>query len=129
MNITRLSAVRERYMQDGLPIRLGGLAANLMRIASVAVASVADHPANRQVVDSLLEESKFFIEWTAPDASIDEQEALVELQIRLALWQLRWYPGSADPARRAHLAQEARTWAAQVLEMSGLLSEIGRDAQ
>ena len=124
MNITRLSAVRERYMQDGLPIRLGGLAANLMRIASVA-----DHPANRQVVDSLLEESKFFIEWTASDTSIDEQEALVELQIRLALWQLRWYPGSADPARRAHLAQEARTWAAQVLEMSGLLGDIGRDAQ
>ena len=129
MNITRLSAVRERYMQDGLPIRLGGLAANLMRIASVAVASVADHPANRQVVDSLLEESKFFIEWTAPDASIDEQEALVELQIRLALWQLRWYPDSTDPAKRAYLAHEARFWARQVLEMSGLLSEIGRDAQ
>jgi hypothetical protein len=129
MNITRLSAVRERYMQDGLPIRLGGLAANLMRIASVAVASVADHPANRQIVDSLLEESKFFIEWTAPHASLDEQEALVELQIRLALWQLRWYPDSNDPVKRARLAQEARSWATEVLEMSGLLIETGRNAE
>ena len=129
MNITRLSAVRERYMQDGLPIRLGGLAANLMRIASVAVASVADHPGNRHVVDSLLEESKFLIEWTVPDTSIDKQEALVELQIRLALWQLRWYPDSNDPAKRAHLAHEVRAWATQVLEMSGLLGDVGRDAQ
>ena len=129
MNITRLSAVRERYMQDGLAIRLGGLAANLMRIGSVAVASVADHPGNRHVVDSLLEESKFFIEWTAPDTSIDKQEALVELQVRLALWQLRWYPDSNDPVKRARLAYEVRAWATQVLEMSGLLGNVGRDAQ
>ena len=129
MDIARMRAVRERYMQDGLPVRLGGLAANLMRIASVAVASVADHPANRQVVDSLLEESKFFIEWTVPDTSIDKQEALVELQIRLALWQLRWYPDSNDPVKRARLIQEVRAWAAQVLEMSGLLGNMGRDAQ
>jgi len=124
MDIARMSAVRERYMQDGLPVRLGGLAANLMRIGSVA-----DHPGNRLVVDSLLEESKFFIEWTAPDTSIDKQEALVELQIRLALWQLRWYPDSNDPAKRAHLVREVRAWATQVLEMSGLLGDAGRDAQ
>lgn len=122
MNITRRNAVRARYMRDGLPIRLGGLATNLMRIASVA-----DHPANRQVVDSLLEESKFFIEWTAPDASLDKQAALVELQIRLAVWQLRWHPDSTDPAQRARLAQEARVWANRVLEMSGLLSEKGAE--
>ena len=129
MDIARMRAVRERYMQDGLPVRLGGLAANLMRIGSVAVASVADHPGNRHVVDSLLEESKFFIEWTVPDTSIDKQEALVELQIGLALWQLRWYPDSNDPVKRAHLVQEVRAWAAQVLEMSGLLGDTGRDAQ
>jgi len=117
MGITTLEAVRERYMQDGLPIRLGGLATNLMRIASVA-----DHPGNRQVVDSLLEESKFFIEWTAPDASLDKQGALVELQIRLARWHYGWHSGSANQAKRARLAREARAWAEQVLEMSGLLT-------
>lgn len=119
-----MSVVQERYMRDGLPIRLGGLATNLMRIASVA-----DHPGSRDVVDSLLEESKFFVEWTAPDASLDKQAALVELQIRLAVWQLRWRSDSADPAQRAHLAQEARAWAEQVLEMSGLLSEQGGSVQ
>jgi len=104
-------------MQDRLPIRLGGLATNLMRIASVA-----DHPGNRQVVDSLLEESEFFIEWTAPDAPLDKQAALAALQIRLARWHYGWHRDSADQAKRARLAQEARAWAAQVLEMSGLLT-------
>ena len=120
MNVTRLDAVRERYMRDGLPIRLGGLATNLMRIASVA-----DHPGNRHVVDSLLEESKFFIEWAAPDATLDKQAALVELQIRLARWHYGWHRDSADQAKRTHLAQEARAWAEQVLEISGLLTEKG----
>ena len=124
MNITRLSVVQERYMRDGLPIRLGGLATNLMRIASVA-----DHPGSRDVVDSLLEESKFFVEWTAPDASVDKQAALVELQVRLAVWQLRWHSDFTDPAKRAHLAREARVWADGVLEMSGLLSEKGESVQ
>jgi hypothetical protein len=118
MSITRLDAVRERYMRDKLPIRLGGLATNLMRIASVA-----DNPGNHQVVDSLLEESKFFIEWTAPDATLDKQAALVELQIKLARWHYGWHRDSTDRGKRVHLAQEARAWAKQVLEMSGLLTE------
>jgi len=118
MSNTRLDAVQERYMRDRLATRLGGLATNLMRISSVA-----DHPENRQVVDNLLKESKFFIEWTAPDATLDKQVALVELQIKLARWHYRWHHDSADQAKRDHLAQEARTWAEQVLEMSGLLTE------
>jgi len=105
-------------MRDGLATRLGGLATNLMRIASVT-----NHPGNRLVVDSLLEESKFLIEWTVPDATLDKQAALVELQIRLARWHYGWHRDSVDQAKRAHLAQEARTWAEQVLEMSGLLTE------
>lgn len=122
MDATRLNALRERYMQDRLPIRLGGLATNLMRIASVA-----EHSGNRQVVDRLLEESKFFIEWTAPDTSLDKQMALVELQVRLAVWQHRWPRDLTDRTKRAHLAREARTWAERVLEMSGLLTEEGAE--
>ena len=120
MDTTQLRAFRERYMQDRLPIRLGGLATNLMRIASVA-----EHPGNRQVVDRLLEESKFFIEWATPDTSLDKQAALVELQVRLAVWRHRWPRDFADQTKGVHLAREARIWAEQVLEMSGLLTEEG----
>jgi len=122
MDAMRLNTLRERYMQDRLPIRLGGLATNLMRIASVA-----EHPGNRQVVDRLLEESKFFIEWTAPDTPLDKQAALVELQVKLAVWHHRWPRDLADQTKGAHLAREAHTWAERVLEMSGLLTEEGAE--
>ena len=118
MDAAKLNALRERYMQDRLPIRLGGLATNLMRIASVA-----EHPANRQIVDRLLEESKFFVEWTAPDASLDRQTELVELQVRLAVWHHRWPSDLTDQTKKTQLAREARIWAEQMLEMSGLLTE------
>jgi len=122
MDTAKLNALRERYMQDGLHIRLGGLATNLMRIASVA-----EHPGNRQVVDRLLEESKFFVEWTAPDTSLDKQTALVELQVRLAVWHYKWPHDLTDQTKRTQLAREARIWAEQVLEMSGLLTEEGAE--
>ncbi|TXT23563.1 MAG: hypothetical protein FD131_5196 [Rhodocyclaceae bacterium] len=50
--------VRQRFLRDPLPIRLGGLAADLARIASFS-----ENPANRHAVASLLEEGKYFAEW------------------------------------------------------------------
>ena len=40
---------RERYLRDALPVRLGGLAANLRRVSSFA-----QHAANREAIESLL---------------------------------------------------------------------------
>jgi hypothetical protein len=91
------------------------------------IASVAKHSGNRQVVDHLLEESKFFIEWTAPDTSLEKQTALVELQVRLAVWHHRWPRDFFDQTKGAHLGREARIWAEQVLGMSGLLTEEGAE--
>ncbi len=110
------AALRERYLRDKLPVRLGGLAANLARIKSFS-----DHPDHRNVVESLLEESKFFIEWTAPDAEFELQAELVEIQLQLARWQRSWRDIWADPAQRAAVAEKARVWSERVLKMSGLL--------
>ena len=109
-------AIRERYMRDPLPICLGGLAADLARIQSFS-----DHPAHRDVVMGLIEESRFFIEWTAPDAELEKQVALVELQRQLTCWQRSWAHIWADPGRRADVAEQAGVWAERVLGMSGLL--------
>lgn len=57
------TAVRERYLRDNLSVRLGGLAANLSRINSFAA-----HDASREAVESMIDESKLFIEWTAAEA-------------------------------------------------------------
>lgn len=114
--MTELAAIRERYLRDELPVRLGGLAANLARIKSFS-----DHPDHRDVVASLLDESKFLIEWTAPDAELESQAALVELQLQLARWQHAWSDIWADPTRRKAVAEQAGAWSKRILEMSGLL--------
>jgi len=109
-------AIRDRYLRDPLPIRLGGLAANLARVESFS-----NHPDHRDVVERLVEESKYFIEWTALDASLNLQAELVELQRHLAQWQYHWVDIWADPRRRATVAQQAGVWSKKILERSGLL--------
>jgi hypothetical protein len=111
------STIRERYLRDDLTIRLGGLAANLSRIKSFAV-----HEASRAVVESLIDESKYFIEWTAADTDSDTAAKLVELQIQLARWQLNWTNIWSDPAQRSKMAEQASAWSQRVLEISGLLN-------
>lgn len=108
--------IRERYLRDELPIRLGGLAANLARIKSFST-----HATNYEVVESLLDESKFFIEWTAIDADLNTAAELVELQIQLARWQRTWASIWADPTQRLNIVEQSRLWSERVLAMSGLL--------
>lgn len=110
------SAVRERYLRDALPTRLGGLAANLSRIKSFAA-----HDASRDAVESLIDESKYFIEWTAAEAETQTAAELVTLQIHLARWQCNWSRIWADPEQRRGLAEESSVWSKRVLELSGLL--------
>jgi hypothetical protein len=111
------SQIRERYLRDGLPIRLGGLAANLSRIKSFAASE-----ASRETVENLIDESKMFIEWTAAQADMNTAQRLVELQIQLARWQLQWQIMWPDEKKRNQLAEQASTWSQQVLQMSGLLN-------
>lgn len=112
------TAKRERYLRESVPNRLGELAANLARITSFC-----GNDLNSDAVGSLIEESKFFIEWTAIDAGIDQAAELVELQVQLALWQLGWSSNWVNEAKRETVAEQAKTWSNRVLEMSGLLPE------
>lgn len=110
------TALQERYLRDSLPVRLGGLAANLRRIGSFS-----GQAANGQAVESLLDESKHFIEWTARDAEIEVAAELVELQVQLARWQRNWNHIWAATAQRQQVGQEAQIWSDRVLKLSGLL--------
>ena len=110
------SAIQGRYLRDTLPVRLGGLAANLSRIKSFAA-----HDASRDAVESLIDESKYFIEWTAADSETQTAAELVALQIQLARWQCDWSRIWADPEQRRRLAEESSVWSKRVLELSGLL--------
>jgi hypothetical protein len=112
------TAKRERYLREAVPTRLGELAANLARIRSFS-----ENDLNRDAVAHLIEESKFFIEWTAIDAGIDQAAELVELQVQLARWQLSWSTIWADNSQRTKVSEQAKVWSDRVLEMSGLLLE------
>lgn len=110
------SAIQERYLRDTLPVRLGGLAANLRRIKSFAA-----HEASRDAVESLIDESKYFIEWIAAEAESQTAAELVSLQIQLAQWQYGWVQIWADRTQRRQVAEAASVWSKRVLELSGLL--------
>jgi len=110
------NALRERYLSDLLPDRLGGLSANLARIKTLTGKAIS-----KNTIEYLIRESKFFIEWTAMDTDIDTTVELVELQLQLALWQLRWTKIWADPAQRMEVAEQAKIWSDRILARSGLL--------
>ena len=105
-----LEAIKTRYLQDDLRVRLGGIAANLARIAFCS-----SDPADWETVQSMLEESKFFIEWTAPQAPLNVKAPLAELQIQLALWHLVWPQVYTNPQERERLGQLSRTWSQEIL--------------
>lgn len=115
--MTDWTSIRERYLRETVPTRLGGLAANLGRIKSFA-----SHGSSAGVVASLMEESKHLIEWTAADTDINSMAELVELQVELARWQRRWVAVSGNPDDRIRLSRAAGVWAQRLLEMSGLLA-------
>jgi len=68
--------LRQRFLRDPLPVRLGGLSATLGRISSSARESQSP-----SVVADLLDEAKHLIEWTAADAELQTAAELVQIQL------------------------------------------------
>jgi hypothetical protein len=111
------TAIRERFLKDDISIRLGGLAANLGRIKSFA-----NNENNKALVESLIDESKHFIEWTAHETEIETAAQLVELQVQLALLQIKLNSIWLKPEQRKLISEKSNEWSQQVLLASGLLS-------
>jgi len=105
---------KERYLSDPLPYRLAGLAADLGRVASSA-----RHAAGSASVAQMLEESQYFIEWTAAEAEPEIAAELVDIQRMLALWRKAWPEAQHNPAQRTLLSVQAKKWSDQVLNYSG----------
>ena len=102
--------IQARYLQDTLPVRLIGLAANLGRVASSA-----RRPTGAAAVAATLEESQHFIEWTAVDAPIEIAGELANMQVLLALWRRAWPEAQHRPLQRSLLAAQAKQWSDQAL--------------
>ncbi|KPJ58635.1 MAG: hypothetical protein AMJ46_13925 [Latescibacteria bacterium DG_63] len=111
-----VAVIRERYLRDAVPVRLGGLAASLARVESLS-----EHPGHKEVVASLLEECRYFIEWTGAEADLETQVELMEVQRQLARWHYAWNEIWDDPVRRSSVAAEAGRWSRRILGFSGLV--------
>ncbi len=116
--MTNLIERKERYLRDALPIRLGGLAANLARVKSFS-----RNDSNQNAVFDLFEESKHFIEWTARDAEIETTVELIEMQLQIAVWQNQWRKNWDNETNRELLAKTSGDWSRKLLERSGLLDK------
>jgi len=112
---------RERFLRDPLSVRLAGLAADLARVASSA-----RHETGAESVATMLEESQYYIEWTAAEAEPEIAVELVDIQRMVALWRKAWPEAQANRTQRTLLSVQAKKWADQVLEWSGLAYNAGR---
>jgi len=112
------NALKERYLSDLLPNRLGGLSANLARIKTLTGKAISQN-----TIEYLIRESKFFIEWTASEMDIDQAAELVDIQRLLSRWQRHWSQIWTDTEAISQVSIVAKQASERVLEMSGLLSE------
>jgi hypothetical protein len=105
-------------MRDGPQLRLGALASNLARIKSFS-----EDVEHKDEVARLVEESAFFIEWTAADVDAAQRVTLLELQRALVGWRRSWDSIWEDADRRAEVADVAATWSTRLLRAAGLLPD------
>ena len=105
-------------MRDALPVRIGGIAANLSHLKNAARQEELYTLAHR-----LIEETRWFIEWSGPEAEIEITAYLVEIQRELTAWKSCLATIWQNPEEREHLARQSETWSQKVLELSGLLGE------
>lgn len=109
---------QERFVRDVVPIRLGGVSANLARIHAASM-----HDEHSELVRNMLKDSEYLIEWTAPDAEVDVAGELVELQVQLAWWHLQWQTIWNDIERRQQVTEQIGKWSERILDLSGLLND------
>jgi hypothetical protein len=107
--------LRERFLRDPLPYRLGGLAATLGRISSSARKST-----DPNIVSDLLDEAKHLIEWTAADTEPETAAELVQMQTMITIWQRAWTEASQNPQQRLLLSMQAKDWSDKAVDFSGL---------
>ena len=113
-----LDRIRERFLKDPLPRRLGALAADLARVASLA----RHANGGGETTALMIEESQYFIEWTAVEVASEVATELVDIQVMLALWRRMWPEVHQSQMQCALLSFQAKKWSDQVLNYSGLLS-------
>lgn len=112
-----LNEKQAHFQRDDISHRLGHTASNLARVRSFC------NTADKDAVKLVLNETQWFIEWTAAEIEPEQAEELVNIQVQLSRWELTLNHIWLDEKQRAEIAQQAEIWSQRVLNMSGLLSD------
>lgn len=110
-----IDELNERFAKDSVPVRLGGIASDLARLAGL----MRSHTNNSSSIENVLMELKLFTEWVAKDINLSAQETVLSLQRNLADWSLNGFTG----ARLNDIEKQAQNWSGAILDISGLLHE------
>ena len=113
--MTNATAIRERFLRDLPPRRIGNVAANLARMSTFAAET--EHS---DLVCHLAEESALFIDWAAPDAEPEIQCEFLTLQRLLVSWTRSWKGIWENPQEREHMRKDAAEWSQRLLRLAGL---------
>ena len=109
-----LNSIRNRLMKESPQMRLGHLAADLLRIANF----IENGSANE--AKPIFRESKWFAEWIAPGSDLRTQQLLADAQSFLAYQELDWSNWTAKAESVASTATTVRIWSNELLKQSGL---------
>ena len=105
-----LKKMRERFVRDQTPVRLGNLASNLLRLSKWVQMKQGDE----SVID-LMREIAWFMEWSGDMASAE----IADMQREICRWRRTW---PTEPARSI-LTLRALQMSNRILELSGLLEQ------
>jgi hypothetical protein len=115
---SNLDDKKARFQNEDTPHRLGDIASNLARIRSFF------NSAFKKGIEVVIDETEWFIEWTAAEIEPEQAEELVNIQVQLALWQLNLDNILLDELYRGEVATTVETYSQKVLDMSGLIDSV-----
>ncbi|MBW4457645.1 MAG: hypothetical protein KME55_36170 [Nostoc indistinguendum CM1-VF10] len=105
------------FMQDDVTTRLRRLATHLSQIQSLWTQGSSE-----DLILALVNESRYFIEWTVPDMvkadDIDRACELVDLVRLLTRWLFHWDDIWTDAEQKQSASVEISYWLQRVLEIS-----------
>lgn len=112
-----LTPKQQIFMQDDVTTRLRRLATHLSQIQSLWTQGSSE-----DLILVLVDESRYFIEWTVPDMvkadDIDRACELVDLVRLLTRWLFHWDNIWTDAEQKQSASVEISYWLQRVLEIS-----------
>ena len=106
-----LKRMRERYLRDGKPIRMGNLASSLLRLSNWVQKQHRD-----EAIIDLMREIAWFLEWNGDLASAE----IAAMQREICRWRRVWPVEQV----RAILSLRALQMSNRILEISGLSEQM-----